>query len=107
MIVPRSGKVTYTKADFEMGTPPIVRIRLSAGQHISDRGWPEVRDAISGVDGVEQATLSRSHFTHILIQLASTRIRHSDAGMIADCQAICGAAKIAIVGQPEPAPKRN
>lgn len=106
MIVPRSGKVTYVKADFESEMPPAVRVRLAAGQNISDRGWPEVREAISGVDGVVEVILSRSHYTHILVQLAPTRLRHTDAGMIADCRAICKAAKIAIVGEPEPAPER-
>jgi hypothetical protein len=106
MIVPRSGKVTYAKADQEMEIPAMVRIRLSAGQGISDKGWPEVRDAISGVDGVEEVILSRSYYAHILVKLVTTRLRHTDAGMIADCRAICRAAKIAIVGEPEPAPER-
>lgn len=104
MIVSRSGKVTYTKAD-QTGTLPSVWIRLAAGQKITDEQWPEIRNAIAQLGGVEGVYhVPGRLYSRIIVRLAPNRDRHTDAGMIADCRTVCAKANITIVEGPSEVP---
>lgn len=106
MIARRSASVTYAQATTE-GNVPAIRIRLRAGERITQAEWPEVERAIRTVDGVVHVVHSPSDtYTYIAIWLAATRSRHTDEGMIADCRAVCQAANIMIIAGPSEMPQR-
>lgn len=105
MTVSRGAFVTYGVATSE-GNVPVIRIRLRAGERISDAEWPDVRRVIMGsIDRVTAIIHSPSDtYTYIAIQLSVTSGRHHAAVMEADCHTICRAANIQIVRGPEPMP---
>ena len=105
VIAQRSASVTYAKATTE-GNVPAIRIRLRAGERITEAQWPEVERAIRTVSGVVHVVHSPSDtYTYIAVWLTTTRNRHTDAGMIADCSAVCQAANITIVAGPSEMPQ--
>jgi hypothetical protein len=106
VITQRSASVTYMKADQRDGRPPAIRIRLRAGERITPAEWSDVERAIRTVDGVVQVVHSPSDtYTYIAVQMATTPARHTDAGVIADCRAVCQAANITIVAGPSEMPQ--
>jgi len=106
VITPRGASVTYAKATTE-GNVPAIRIRLRAGERITEAQWPEVERAIRTVDGVVQVVHSPSEtYTYIAIWLTTTGNRHTDAGMVADCRVVCQAANITIANGPSEMPRR-
>lgn len=105
MTVSRGAMVTYGVATLEGGVP-VIRIRLRAGERISEAEWPGLRQVIMGsIDRVTAIIHSPTDtYTYIAIQLSITPGRHHAAVLEADCRTICRAANIQIVRGPEPMP---
>lgn len=105
MTVSRGAMVTYGVATSN-GNVPVIRIRLRAGERISEAEWPDMRRAI--MDSVDRVTAiihqPTDTYTYIAIQLSTTPGRYHAAVLEADCRMICHAANIQIVRGPEPMP---